>query len=161
MVVFGTHSAIRVSRKDQNDIRTFYRDVLDCKITEETDEMDIFLMGDNFYIAFVYGDTPDESEFLRTGKSIWLELKSDNVEELGKKILNFGVRKLDLPGPHLYFQSPGGQVFRLVGVNEDLSKYEGKGAAAAPSRQFWNDPKRVHDLIDPHSTSPQMGGAPA
>jgi hypothetical protein len=26
--------------------------------------------------------------------------------------------------PHLYFQAPGGQVFRLVGINEDLSRYE-------------------------------------
>jgi len=26
----------------------------------------------------------------------------------------------------LYFQAPGGQVFRLVGINEDLSIYEGK-----------------------------------
>jgi hypothetical protein len=35
--------------------------------------------------------------------------------------------KLDIPDPHLYFQAPGGQVLRLVGINEDLSKYEGKG----------------------------------
>jgi len=28
-----------------------------------------------------------------------------------------------VPDPHLYFQAPGGQVFRLVGTNEDLSKY--------------------------------------
>jgi hypothetical protein len=42
-----------------------------------------------------------------------------------QKILDFGVRKLDIPDPHLYFQAPGGQVLRLVGINEDLSKYEG------------------------------------
>jgi len=157
MVVFGTHSAIRVPRKDQSNIRKFYRDVLGCKITEETDEMDIFRMGDNFYIAFVYGDTPDESEFLRTGKSMWLELKSDNVQEMRQKILEFGVRKLDIPDPHLYFQSPGGQVFRLVGINEDLSRYEGKGAAAAPSREFWSDPKLVNALMDQGSAdSPSL-----
>jgi hypothetical protein len=37
----------------------------------------------------------------------------------------FGVRVLDVPDPHLYFQAPGGQVLRLVGIGEDLSKYEG------------------------------------
>jgi hypothetical protein len=42
-------------------------------------------------------------------------------------ILDFGVRKLDIPDSHLYFQAPGGQVLRLVGINEDLSKYEGTG----------------------------------
>jgi hypothetical protein len=44
-----------------------------------------------------------------------------------QRILDFGVRKLDIPDPHLYFQAPGGQVFRLVGINEDMSKYEGTG----------------------------------
>jgi len=41
-----------------------------------------------------------------------------------QKILAFGVKKLDVPDAHLYFQAPGGQVFKLVGINEDLSKYE-------------------------------------
>jgi hypothetical protein len=80
-------------------------------------------LGDAFYIAFLYGDFADESEFLRSGKSIYLELKSDNVEEMREKIVDFGVKVLEVPDPHLYFQAPGGQVFRLVGINEDLSKY--------------------------------------
>jgi hypothetical protein len=42
-----------------------------------------------------------------------------------QKILAFGVKKLEVPDPHLYFQAPGGQVFRLVDINEDLSLYEG------------------------------------
>ncbi len=64
---------------------------------------------------------------MRTARSVWLEIKSDNVEEMTRKILDFGVRKLDIPDPHLYFQAPGGQVLRLVGINEDLSFYEGAG----------------------------------
>jgi hypothetical protein len=40
-------------------------------------------------------------------------MKSDNVEEMRQKILEFGVRKLDMPDPHLYFQTPGEQVLRL------------------------------------------------
>ena len=72
-------------------------------------------------------DVPDESEFLRTARSVWLEIKSDNVEEMTRKILDFGVRKLDIPDPHLYFQAPGGQVLRLVGIDGDLSIYEGAG----------------------------------
>jgi hypothetical protein len=44
-----------------------------------------------------------------------------------RKILEFGVRKLDIPDPHLYFQAPGGQCLRLVGIDEDLSFYEGGG----------------------------------
>ena len=125
-VVFGNHAAVIVPRQDRDRIRKFYCDVLGCTITRESDQRDFLRVGDNFYIALMYWDDADESEFLRTGKSVWLEIKSDNVEEMRQKILDFGVRKLDIPDPHLYFHAPGGQVLRLVGINEDLSKYEGR-----------------------------------
>lgn len=70
-VIFGTHAAVRAPRKHRDSIRKFYRDVLGCKITGETDDK-------------------------------------------------------------------GGQVFRLVGINEDLSKYEGNGVIAAASPEFWS-----------------------
>ena len=86
-------------------------------------------MGEDFYIGFLYGDVPDESEFLRTARSVWLEIKSDSVEEMSRKIVESGlVRKLEVPDLHLYFQAPGGQCLRLVGIDEDLSFYEGAGA---------------------------------
>jgi catechol 2,3-dioxygenase-like lactoylglutathione lyase family enzyme len=124
-VILGNHSAVRVSRAEKDRIRTFYRDVLGCEITREGDLKDDIRMGDNFYIAFLYEDegvTLDESDFL---KAIYLELKTDNVEEMRRKIVAFGVKVLDVPDPHLYFQAPGGQVLRLVGIDEDLSRYEG------------------------------------
>jgi len=83
-------------------------------------------LGEDFFIAFLYGDVTDESEFLRSARAVWLELKSDNVEEMRRTILESGlVRKLEVPDPHLYFQAPGGQCLRLVGIDEDLSFYEG------------------------------------
>jgi catechol 2,3-dioxygenase-like lactoylglutathione lyase family enzyme len=126
-VIIGNHSAVIVPRKDRDRIRKFYCNVLGCKITRENDLKDDLRMGQNFHIAFMYGDDADESGLLRSGKSVWLEIKSDDVEEMRRKILDFGVRKLDIPDPRLYFQAPGGQVLRLVGINEDLSKYEGDG----------------------------------
>ena len=72
-------------------------------------DRDFVRLGEDFYIGFLYGDVPDESEFLRTARSVWLEIKSDNVEELSRKILESGlVGKLNVPDPHLYFQAPGG-----------------------------------------------------
>lgn len=128
-VIFGNHSSVIVPRQDRNNIRKFYCDVLGGKITKEETDRDFLRLGESFYIAFLYGDVPDESEFLRTARSVWLEIKSDNVEEMSRKILDSGlVRKLDLPDPHLYFQAPGGQCLRLVGIDEDLSFYEGAGA---------------------------------
>src|SRR5476651_1409453 len=127
-VIFGNHSSVIVPRQDRDSIRNFYCDVLGGKITKADPERDFIRLEENFYIVFLYGDVPDESEFLRTARSVWLEIKSDNVEELSRKILGSGlVRKLELPDPHLYFQAPGGQCLRLVGINEDLSFYEGVG----------------------------------
>jgi len=124
-VVLGNHSAVRVPRAEKDRIREFYRDVLGCAIARDGDQKDDVRMGDDFYIAFLYeneGVALDESGF---SNAIYLELKADNVEEMRQKIVAFGVRVLEVPDPHLYFQAPGGQVFRLVGINEDLSKYEG------------------------------------
>jgi catechol 2,3-dioxygenase-like lactoylglutathione lyase family enzyme len=124
-VIFGNHSAIRVPRTERDRIRNFYRDVLGGEITREGDQKDDVRLADGFYIAFLYEDEGaalDESGYM---KAIYLELKTDNVEEMRQKIVAFGVKVLEVPDPHLYFQAPGGQVLRLVGIDEDLSKYEG------------------------------------
>ena len=130
-VIFGNHSSVIVPRQDRDNIRKFYCEVLGGQITKAQDERDFLRLGEDFYIVFLYGDVPDESEFQRTARSVWLEIKSDNVEEMRRKILAFGVRKLEVPDPHLYFQAPGGQCMRLVGIDEDLSFYE--GAAEGPN----------------------------
>jgi hypothetical protein len=137
-VSIGNHAAVIVPRQERERIRRFYGDVLGAAITMELTgaadaqvgvkhvdgSRDHFRLGNDFYIAFMYGDIADESDFLRSGKSIYLELKSDKVDEMRRKIVDFGVKVLDVSDPHLYFQAPGGQVFRLVKINEDLSKYE-------------------------------------
>jgi catechol 2,3-dioxygenase-like lactoylglutathione lyase family enzyme len=136
-VIFGNHSAVRVPRTERDGIRKFYCDVLGGKIMREFDDKDDIRLGDDFYIGFLYGSgdgqgadkgvnyAPDDAlsndDFLKT---IFLELKADDVEETRQKIVAFGVKVLNVPDPHLYFQAPGGQVFRLVGINEDLSEYE-------------------------------------
>lgn len=126
-IIFGNHASVLVPRADRDSIRAFYCDVLGGKLLRSDPERDFIRLGDEFYIAFLYGDVSDESEFLRSARSIWLEIKSADVETTRRAILEFGVRKLDVPDPHLYFQAPGGQCLRLVGIDEDLSFYEGVG----------------------------------
>jgi len=134
-VIFGNHSSVIVPVQDRESIRRFYCDVLGGTLTKAQSERDFVRLGEDFYIAFLYGDVPDESEFLRSARAVWLELKSDNVEETRQKILESGlVRKLDIPDPHLYFQAPGGQCLRLVGNDEDLSFYEGAGEGSDVAR---------------------------
>ena len=93
-VIFGNHSSVLVPRQDRDSIRKFYCDVLGGKIMKADPERDFIRLGEDFHIAFLYGDVADESEFLRSSRSVWLEIKSDNAEEMTLKILDFGVRKL-------------------------------------------------------------------
>ena len=126
--IFGNHSSVIVPHESRDGIRKFYCDVLGGTITKAEKERDFLRLGDNFYIGFLYAEVADESAFLRSARSAWLEIKSDNVEAMSQKILESGlVTKLDIPDPHLYFQAPGGQVWRLVGTSEDMSFYEGAG----------------------------------
>lgn len=130
-VIMGNASAITVPLKDRDNIRKFYCEVLGGKIVKQDNEKDIIRLDEEFYIVFRYADVPDESEFLRSSRTLWLQIKSDNVEEMSKKILDFGARKLDIPSglpesvPYLYFQAPGGQVFQLLPIDENQSYYKG------------------------------------
>ena len=129
-VTIGNHSSVLVPHQDRDRIRQFYCDVLGGEITQADPERDFVRLGGDFYIAFLYGEVSDETEFLRSARAIWLEIKSGDVEQTRHAILESGLaRKLEIPDPHLYFQAPGGQCLRLVGTDEDLSFYEGTGAA--------------------------------
>ena len=132
-VIIGNASAITVPRKDRDSIRRFYCDVLGGKVVKEDNDKDILRLEEDFYIVHRYGDVPDESEFLRSPRALWLQIKSDNVEELARKILESGGRKMELPSglpesvPYLYFQAPGGQCFQLLPIDENQSYYKGSG----------------------------------
>jgi catechol 2,3-dioxygenase-like lactoylglutathione lyase family enzyme len=107
-VIIGNQSAVTVPRQDRDSIRRFYCDVLGGKIVKEDNEKDILRLQEEFYSVFRYGDVPDESEFLRSSRSIWLQIQSDDVQEMTRKILDFGVRKLDIPTPTSIFRRQGG-----------------------------------------------------
>lgn len=126
-VIFGNHSSVLVPQHERDSIRRFYCDVLGGRLMRSEPDRDFVRLGEDFFIAFLFGDVSDESEFLRSARSVWLEIKSDDVEAMRRRILDSGVRRLALPDPHLYFQAPGGQCMRLVGIDEDLSFYEGAG----------------------------------
>jgi catechol 2,3-dioxygenase-like lactoylglutathione lyase family enzyme len=127
-VILGNHASVLVPRQDRDKIRNFYCEILGGTVTKADPDRDFIRLGDDFYIGFLYGDVPDESEFLRSARSIWLEIKSDDVPEMSRRIVESGLaRQLEIPDPHLYFQAPGGQCLRLVGIDEDLSFYEGEG----------------------------------
>lgn len=128
----GNHAKFTARPVDRERIRRFYQDVLGCAITKRSNEADLFMLGGDFFIAAIYDERvlPEEEQV----KAIWLELRSDDPAALSAKIRAFGVTELDTwERDRLYFQAPGGQVFRVVGANEDLSRFESDDASAGSS----------------------------
>jgi catechol 2,3-dioxygenase-like lactoylglutathione lyase family enzyme len=122
-VSIGNHSKIIARREDQARIRAFYRDVLGCRLTKETPDVDFIRFDEGFFVAVLYQDDVLAADELR--QSIWLELRTDDPGTLVDRITQFGVYRIEMPGAeHLYFQAPGGQVFRVVKRGEDLSRFE-------------------------------------
>jgi len=120
-VSLGNHLAVFAAEADRNRIRDFYCGVLGCEALVKTDAIDRLRLGDTHF-CFVYQTTalaPDH--FVG---ATYLELSAEDAEGLRRRIEAFGVRTLDTSDPHLYFQAPGGQVFRVVARDEDLSTYE-------------------------------------
>jgi hypothetical protein len=122
-VSLGEHSKLTASPADRDRVRKFYKQILGCSATKESEEIDIFRIGTTFFLGVVYNDTAlSPSDGLR---SIWLELRTDDPEGLKHKILKFGIKEIDFwDKEHFYFQAPGGQVFRLVGDRKDMSKWQ-------------------------------------
>ena len=57
--------------------------------------------------------------------SIWLERRTVGPDGFKQEIFGFGCREIEFSDKeHFYFQAPGGQVFRLVGKNEDVAKWQ-------------------------------------
>ncbi len=112
-VSLGEHSKLTVRPSERNQIREFYQNILGCPTTKMSEEIDVFKIGTTFFLGVVYNDSALSNEDCL--KSIWLELRTENPEELKNKILEFGIKEIEYwDKEHFYFQAPGGQVFRLT-----------------------------------------------
>ncbi|MEO7041072.1 MAG: VOC family protein [Gemmatimonadaceae bacterium] len=123
VAIIGNHAKFTARPADRGRIRAFYKDVLGCTITRRSNEIDYFRLGDDFFFAAIYDAKVLPAE--EAVKSVWLELKSHEPATLSERIRAFGVTELDTwEKGRLYFQAPGGQVFRVAGTDEDLSRFE-------------------------------------
>jgi hypothetical protein len=52
-------------------------------------------------------------------------LETADPDALKRSILDFGIAEIEYwDKEHFYFQAPGGQVFRLAKIIEDMSKWQ-------------------------------------
>lgn len=122
-VALGQNSKLTVLPREREGIRAFYGKVLECPLTKTSPGADVFQLGGDFYLGVVYDDQALSLEERR--KAIWLELRTDRLEETRARILGFGIEEIEYRDrEHFYFQAPGGQVFRLIDAAEDMSKWQ-------------------------------------
>ena len=117
----GENSKLTAHPAERERVRKFHKEVFGWPATRESERIDIFRIGTNF-LGVVY----DDSALSATDglKSIWWDILTPEPEVLKVKILGFGIKEIQFwDKEHFYFQAPGGQVFRLVDVNEDMSKW--------------------------------------
>lgn len=87
-VIFGNHSSVLVPPKDRRSINQFYVKILGGQLMQADPDRDFICLGDNFFIAFLYGEVEDVGELYRNARAIWLELKSKDVAATRKTILD-------------------------------------------------------------------------
>jgi len=104
--------------------RAFYASTLELKTLESPrDDLDLYEFSDGFVLGIFFTD--DAADVLGEPdqlKATWLELKVDDPNVWKKRLQDFGVVEVDYPdgSNRFYFQAPGGQVFRLAGLDGSL-----------------------------------------
>jgi len=114
MTSIGNHMKFNVHSSLRERVRSFYVDALQCTtIPSPAENLDLFLFAGGFVLGVFFCDQTEvlsEEDHL---KSAWLEIKANDVEEVKRRLVDFGVKEVDYPDTNrFYFQAPGGQVFR-------------------------------------------------
>lgn len=112
----GNHLKMNAHPSNRKKIKDFYVTLLGCEFLKSPiPALDLFKFEGGCILGVYYTDDKQllsEKEYLNT---TWLELHITNPDELKKRLIDFGVKKVDYPDPdHFYFQAPGGQVYRLA-----------------------------------------------
>lgn len=124
MVTIGNHMKMTLARELRPRTRAFYAKTLELKVLESLrDDLDLYEFAGGFVLGIFFTDTAaellTEPDHL---KATWLELKVEDPIAWKQRIVDFGVRAVDYPdgSNRFYFQAPGGQVFRLAGLDGSL-----------------------------------------
>ena len=129
MITFGTHYLLTISQQDREQVRAFYTTLLGCALHQSDGgvtnnippNIDLFEFPGKEVVGVQYVDDPAQLLTLDQHKrGCWMEIKTDDVAGLKQQLLDFGVQEItDFWDPaHFYFHAPGGQVYRLIGLEE-------------------------------------------
>src|SRR5947209_16955069 len=116
MTSIGNHMKFNVHKDLREKVRSFYLDVLQCTmIPSPAPDLDLFLFSDTFVLGVFFCEQADVLSEADHLKAAWLEIKTKEVQEVKRRLVEFGVKEVEyLDKSRFYFQAPGGQVFRLA-----------------------------------------------
>ena len=130
MITFGTHYLLTIDQQERERVRTFYTTLLGCTLHSADDggvtnnippHVDLFEFAGHEVVGIQYVDDPslvltrDEHR-----RGCWMEIKTDDLPSLKDKLLDLGVQQITdfWDQEHFYFHAPGGQVYRLIHIEE-------------------------------------------
>jgi hypothetical protein len=116
MTGIGNHLKLNVHKNLRGRVRLFYIDVLQCTtIPSPAPDLDLFLFSNSFVLGVFFCEQADVLSDEDHLKAAWLEIKTKEVQEVKRRLAEFGVKEVEYPDKtRFYFQAPGGQVFRLA-----------------------------------------------
>ena len=130
MIDFGNHYLLNVSRGVRPRGRDFFGTILEC-MTHSSDDVtrdipenvDLFVFPGGETVGVQYFD--EGAPVLSNAEyrmASWMEMKTDDVAGLKARLLEFGVEQITgfWDNRHFYFHAPGGQVFRVLDLDEQL-----------------------------------------
>ena len=116
MTIIGNLMKFNVHKSLREQVRSFYLDVLQCTtMPSPAPGLDLFLFYDTFVLGVFFCEQADVLSEEVHLKAAWLEIKTKDVPEVKRRLIEFGVKEVEYPDKtRFYFQVPGGQVFRLA-----------------------------------------------
>jgi hypothetical protein len=116
MTIIGNHMKFNVHKSLRERVRSFFVDVLQCTtISSPVPDLELYLFSDSFVLGVFFCDQSDVLSAEDHLKAAWLEIKTADVHEFKRRLIEFGVKEVEYSDKsRFYFQAPGGQVFRLA-----------------------------------------------
>lgn len=112
------HLKINQDETQMQTIRGFYKHVMGLSIYEVpgkvTRDFITFDNGQRLNLIYMTADKVlTDEEFM---KGLWIRIETDRFEEVRRNIVRGETGRVikEVPGKELYFQAPGGQVWRMV-----------------------------------------------
>ena len=118
MVQTGNHMKVNAPEAARARAREFYVSICGCtELPSPAPKMDLWQFPSGFVVGMLFDDAHALS-MADMKKAAWLELKTDDYEGMKARLLEFGVDVVaSADTSRLYFQAPGGQVYRLAPID--------------------------------------------